>query len=154
MFIRPYEAGDAVALSDLYTRSVLHFGPCAYTSDQVNAWAAASSPEKVTRRCADGRLVLVAMDENGQYLGFGDLENDGHLDFLYIAPEAEGRGVGSALYDALEAHAREVAMPKLFVEASELAKPLLERRGFVVRARNELTLGGVDIHNFSMEKLL
>ena len=97
---------------------------------------------------------LLYIDENGQYLGFGDLENDGHLDFLYIAPEAEGRGVGSALYDALEAHAREVAMPKLFVEASELAKPLLERRGFVVRARNELTLGGVDIHNFSMEKLL
>lgn len=45
-------------------------------------------------------------------------------------------------------------MPKLFVEASELAKPLLERSGFVVLVRNELTLGGVNIHNFSMEKWL
>lgn len=154
MLIRPYRAADAGPLSDLYTRSVLHFGPRAYTTDQVNAWAATSSPEKVARRCADGRLVLVATDENGQYLGFGDLECDGHLDFLYIAPEAEGRGVASALYDALEAHARGRAMPLLFMEASELARPLLERRGFVVQARNELKLGDVDIHNFSMEKQL
>lgn len=154
MLIRPYRAVDAGALSDLYVRSVLHFGPRAYTSNQVNAWAATSSAEKVARRCADGRLVLVAVDENGQYLGFGDLESDGHLDFLYIAPEAEGRGVASALYAALETHARESAMPKLFVEASELARPLLERSGFVVLVRNELTLGGVNIHNFSMEKWL
>jgi putative acetyltransferase len=41
---------------------------------------------------------------------------------------------------------------RIFVEASELARPLFERRGFTLLARNDLVLDGVDIHNYRMEK--
>jgi putative acetyltransferase len=82
----------------------------------------------------------------------GDLEADGHLDFLYSAPEAEGMGVGSALCTAIEERARAERMPRINVEASELAKPLFEKRGFKVICPNDFTIDGVAIHNFSMEK--
>jgi putative acetyltransferase len=149
-----YQPSDATALSELYVRSVLHFGPRAYTQDQVSAWAATSCAEKIASRCMDGRLVLVALDDLGRHLGFGDLEEDGHLDFLYSAPEAEGLRVGSTIYEALERHARNWRIARIYVEASELAKPLLEKRGFVVLGRNDLKLGNVDIYNFRMEKWL
>lgn len=98
--------------------------------------------------------MLVAVDEAGRHLGFGDLEPDGHLDFLYVAPEAEGLHVGASIYAALEEHACKFKMPRIYVEASELAKSFFLRRGFVILGRNDLKLGNVAIHNFRMEKQL
>ncbi|MEJ2790377.1 MULTISPECIES: GNAT family N-acetyltransferase [unclassified Pseudoxanthomonas] len=152
--LRPYRPDDASTLADLYARSVMHYGPRAYTAAQVSAWAATATLEGTAARCTDGRHVLVAQDADGSVLGFGDMEDDGHLDFLYIAPEAEGMRVGSLLYAALEAHALHLHVPRIFLEASELSRPLFERRGFLMLGRNDLSLGGVAIHNYRMEKRL
>jgi putative acetyltransferase len=150
--LRTYRSDDAPLLTDLYARSVLHYGPRAYSAEQVAAWAALATVERTAARCADGRHVLVAQDAAGDVLGFGDLEADGHLDFLYVAPEAEGLHVGSLLYAALEEHACGLGLSRIFVEASELARPLFERRGFLVLGHNDLDLAGVPIHNYRMEK--
>jgi putative acetyltransferase len=152
--LRACRPSDAERLAQLYRRSVSHYGPAAYSSAQVHAWAASISEEKIAARIGDGRHVLVAVDATDDILGWGDLEADGHIDFLYSAPEAQGRRVGTMLYDGLEKHAIAAAMPKLTVEASELARPLFERRGFALLRRNDLLVGGVPIHNFSMEKKL
>jgi putative acetyltransferase len=152
--LRWYEACDAEKLAGLYRRSVLHYGPAAYSAAQVRAWAATVSADKIAERSGDGRLVVVAVDTANNILGWGDLEADGHIDFLYTAPEAGGRGVGSTVLGVLEQHARARSMPRLYVEASVLAQPLFTRRGFVLLRRNELSLRGVAIHNYSMEKRL
>lgn len=150
--IRPYEAADAEKLASLYRRSVLHHGPAAYSPALVRAWAATVSADRIADRSGDGRLVVVAVDSAKNILGWGDLEADGHIDFLYTAPEAAGRGVGSTVLGVLEQHARAQAMPRLYVEASELARHLFAKRGFALLGRNDLSLDGVAIHNFSMEK--
>ena len=152
--LRPYRPTDAAALTALYVRSVRHYGPRAYTPEQVAVWAATADVAHTAARCGDGRYVVVAQDEAGRLLGFADLEADGHLDMLYVAPEAEGQHVGSHLYGAIEAHARRRGLHRIFVEASELARPLFERRGFTLLGRNDLVLDGVDIHNYRMEKRL
>jgi putative acetyltransferase len=150
--LRAYQPSDAAKLASLYHRSVLHYGPQAYSHDQVRVWAETISAEKISARSGDGRHVIVAVDIEDNILGWGDLESDGHIDFLYSAPEAHGCRVGSTLYSALEQHARAMSMPRLYVEASELAKRLFTNRGFVLLHRNDFILGGVAIHNFSMEK--
>jgi putative acetyltransferase len=152
MRIRPYVPVDAPRLAELYARSVRHFGPRAYAPEQVAAWASTPSVERMTARCADGRTVLIAEDPDGTLLGYGDLEGDGHLDFLYTAPEGAGRGVGSALYAALEEVARAQGNARIYVEASELLRPLLERRGFTLVSRNDFTINGVAMHNYSLVK--
>jgi putative acetyltransferase len=42
----------------------------------------------------------------------------------------------------------------LFTEASELARRFLERKGFIVLARQDKVLRGVPIHNYRMAKTL
>jgi GNAT superfamily N-acetyltransferase len=44
-----------------------------------------------------GRRILV-VEEGGEVAGFAELEEDGHLDMLYVRKDAVGRGVGRRLY--------------------------------------------------------
>ena len=97
---------------------------------------------------------MVAVDDDGMIAGYGDLEPNGHIDHLYCRPDAVGTGIGSAIYAALEEAARNAGITILFVEASEGARRLFERRGFKVDARNDFTIDGVAIHNYHMSKLI
>jgi putative acetyltransferase len=153
--IRPYDPRDAADLAVVFFRSVRQVALSAYTPAQVRAWA----PERRTAEWAhgeacDGRLVLVAANENDRAVAYIDLEPNGHIDRVFCAPEAAGQGIASRLYDAVEAAAREQGITSLFTEASELARRLFERKGFVVLERQDLVIRGVPIHNYRMSKAL
>ena len=153
--IRAYDPGDAADLADVFFRSVRQVALSDYTPAQVAAWA----PEPRTAEWAhgeasDGRLVLVAADDNDRAVAYIDLEPNGHIDRVFCAPEAAGQGIASRLYDAVEAVAREQGITRLFTEASELARRLFERKGFVVLERQALVIRGVLIHNYRMAKTL
>jgi putative acetyltransferase len=153
--IRRYRPDDAPALAALFRRSVLGLGPRDYTPAQVAAWAARSpGPEALARRWDDGRAAFVALDGADRPAGFADLEADGHIDLLYVAPEAAGAGTGAALVAAVEREARERGIARLYVEASEAARRLLLRHGFAELRRRDFEIGGVAIHNYAMEKRL
>jgi putative acetyltransferase len=153
--IRVYAPRDAAGLADVFFRSVRQVALAAYTADQVRAWA----PEPRTAEWAhgeasDGRLVLVAANEDDRPVAYIDLEPNGHIDRLFCAPEAAGQGIASRLYDTVEAAAREQGINSLFTEASELARRLFERKGFAVVERQDLVIRGVAIHNYRMAKAL
>lgn len=153
--IRPFRPDDAPALAVLFFHSVREAALRDYSQTQVEAWAPEiADPSRYTDRAKDGRVFLVAVDAKDEPIAYGDLENDGHIDHLYCRPDYVGRGVASALYNRLEAAARARGMPRLYVEASELARRLFERKGFAVENRREFELRGVAIHNYAMFKNL
>ena len=142
-------------MADVFYRSVREVALSDYTGQQVQAWVPERWDEgQEHRRSGDGRLVLVAADESGHVVAFIDLEPDGHIDRLFCAPEAAGRGVASRLYHAIETAAREQGIDRLFTEASELARRFFERKGFMVLERQDMILRGVPIHNYRMAKAL
>ena len=152
---RRYAAADAEAIGRLYFDSVRALGVRAYTEAQVAAWAPAPvAAEQVQARAGDGRLTLVAEDGAGPVAAFGDREADGHVDMLYARPDAAGTGVAGELLDRLIAAAREAGADRLYVEASELARPLFARKGFAVVRRRDFEVRGVAIHNYAMEMRL
>ncbi|MCH4891794.1 MULTISPECIES: GNAT family N-acetyltransferase [unclassified Sphingomonas] len=154
MHIRPFEASDSEALASLFHASVRQAGLAYYSSEQVDAWSPSKpEPDKYVQQARD-RIFLVAVDDDGALAGYGDLEANGHIDHLYCRPDITGQGVGSAIYAALESAAKAAGITTLFVEASEGARRLFERRGFVVEARNDFTYNGVAMHNYSMSKLI
>ena len=153
--LREYRALDAPALAQVFHESVRMLGPRRYSAAQVEAWAPAPrDPADVHARAADGRLTLVAVSPDGEILGYGDLEHDGHIDQLYCSPKAAGAGVAGQLLDALIGRAAGRGLTRLHVEASELARGLFERRGFVIAARQDFELRGVPIHNYAMARSL
>jgi putative acetyltransferase len=153
--IREYRPGDAPQIARLYFDSVRGLGPRRYTAEQVTAWAPSlADPAAVHARASDGRTTLVAVDEADAVLAYGDLQPDGHIDHVYGRPDVAGTGVAAALLDALLARARQAGMSRLFVEASELARGLFERRGFTLTHRRDFELRGVAIHNYALERQL
>jgi putative acetyltransferase len=153
--IRTYEPRDAAGVADVFYRSVREVALSDYTPDQVVAWV----PERLDverghLRSSDGRLVLVAADEQDHVVAFIDLEPDGHIDRLFCAPEAVGQHLASRLYDGIEAAARAQGIGRLYTEASELARRFFERKGFIVLERQDKILRSVPIHNYRMEKAL
>jgi putative acetyltransferase len=155
MRIRRYEARDAAGVVAVYRRSVEALGLRHYTQEQVAAWASLTpDPERMQARLGDGRAVFVAVDDADQPVGFIDLEDDGHIDLLYCAPEVAGAGVAAALYEGVERLARERGMARLYSEASEAALRFFVKRGFTKLYRRDLKIGAVDIHNYAVEKAL
>ncbi|MCB8822245.1 GNAT family N-acetyltransferase [Microvirga rosea] len=155
MRIRKYRDADASGLVELYERSVRGLGPRDYTAAQVEAWASLTpSVEMMRQRYGDGRTAMVATDEQNRLIGFGDIEQDGHIGYFYCAPEVVGLGVAAALYRVLEATAREAGTARIFVEASAAARRFFLRHGLEVLEKREFLLGNVPIHNFAMEKRL
>jgi putative acetyltransferase len=148
---RPYQARDADALAAIYRKSVERLGPRAYRPHQIAAWLSiAPAASELHHLYSDGRYALVAVNPDGAPVGFADLAANGHIRFLYVDPDHAGQGVGRAMIADLLDQARLRAMPCVFSDASELARPIFERAGFANIARQEHEISGVRIHNYHM----
>lgn len=155
MNIRNFRVDDAVALAKILHASVRAVGIKDYTQSQVEAWSPAPvSSQAFIKRIDDGRVVLVAVTDEDEPIGFIELERDGHIDCFYCAPRFVGHGVGSALYARLEEVARAAGLRRLHVEASEGARRFFAHKGFTLIQRRDLERNGVAIHNYLMKKSL
>ncbi len=154
-YIREYQKGDAPHIAQLFYVSVRGLGPLRYTAEQVAVWAPEPiDPATVHAKTIDGRTTLVAVNASSEVIAYADLEDDGHIDHLYCHPDVSGTGVAEQLLDELLVRAIAARMPRLYTEASELAKGVFKRKGFELVCRRDFELRGVPIHNFAMERLL
>ena len=153
--IRPFTAADAAASALMRERSIRQIGARAYSAAQIEAWAARSrDAAALAVRMGDGLQAFIAVDGADAPAGLIDLEDDGHIDMLYTAPEAAGQGIAGRMLAHVEALARKAGIGLLHTEASEVARPVFERHGFEVTHRRDFDIDGVPIHNYKMEKRL
>ena len=153
VLIRDYQRGDAAALTGLFFETVHSVNLHDYSEQQVRAWAPAIPDPNIWHQRMSGRYTLVA-EENGQIAGFVELERDGHLDMLYCQKDAVRRGIGRALYWAVELKAAGLGLERIFTEASITARPFFEHCGFALVCRQTVVRGGIELANFKMEKWL
>lgn len=148
--IRRFRAADAPRLAAIYHVAVHAIGARFYTAAQCRAWSPAPPDPSAYVAKAAQRAFLVAVDAADVPIGYGDLEPDGHIDHLYCHPDHAGTGIGSAVCAALIAAARHDGIPLLYVEASEAARGVFERQGFVLEHRRDFAVAGIAIHNYRM----
>lgn len=152
MQLRLFDPADLPAILALFQGTVRRVNSRDYSLEQVKAWA----PDELNAERWHERLTkavtLVAVLENGEVVGFGDLEANGHIDCLYTHADHQGRGIGGLILAALEEHARALGLQRLFTEASITARPFFEKHGFGVLAEQQVELRGVTFINYRMEK--
>ena len=151
--LRLYRPGDLEELIGLFYQTVRTVNLGDYTQEEVEAWA--PSPESVDRG-AWGKSLLehytVVAQREGKLLGFGDMDDTGYLDRLYVHKDYQGRGAASAMAEALEGYALGRGLRKVTVHASRTARPFFEQRGYRVLYAQQVERRGVPLENFAMEK--
>jgi putative acetyltransferase len=154
--VRDATVGDASAVANLFYNTVLNVNVRDYFLARVEAWAGpAPDPELWDRRITeDGstRRMFVAT-KNDVVVGFAELEEDGHLDTLYVHHEYQGCGIASTLLDRIEAEARRLGLQRLYTEASITAEPFFQSRGFSMVRPQLVEVRGHTFQNFAMEKV-
>jgi N-acetylglutamate synthase-like GNAT family acetyltransferase len=124
-----------------------------YDQRQVDAWAP-SDPDPWRWADTLARRDTLVAEEDGTIVGFGELEDDGHINRFYCHKDHQGRGVGTLLLNALEVAARHKGLERLFTEASITARPFFARKGFQLLRQQTVTVRDVAFVNFQMEKVL
>ena len=147
MRIRPCREADLPALLDVFYRTVHTACAGDYTPAQLSAWAP-ETPD--TARWAEKlrQETFLAAEGGGALLGFGALEG-AYLDLLYVLPDCQGRGVGSALCGFLEHLCPE---SRITVHASRTARPFFEAQGCRLGRSPQVERRGIMLENFVLEK--
>lgn len=127
MRIRRASPGEAGDLSALALRSKALWG-------YDEAFLALCRAELTVGRDQIGALRAHVAEEGGALVGFftiGGSPPDGELVHLYVAPEAIGRGIGTALLRGARELAREEGFRTLLIHADPNAEPFYLGHGAV-----------------------
>ena len=151
--MRPLLPADVPLLAEIFRASIEELAADDYSEAQQEAWASAADDEEAFGARLAGELTLVATHA-GAAIGFAALADNTRIDMLYVHPAAAGQGVATMLCDALEKLAAARGSKELSVEASDTARGFFERRGFVAKTRNTVTLGREWFANTTMVKPL
>ena len=153
MVVRQYRSADLPAIVTLFGRSVREVASRDYTLEQTTAWAPESPDVEGWAKRLSNQSVFVC-EHRRKIVGFTSVEDDGHLDLLYVHPDAQRRGVATALWARVLEWANARSLANVFTEASVTAKPFFEHCGFRVVASQIVQVRGVDTPDFRMEHAL
>lgn len=148
ILLRRYRADDLPALTALFYTTVHTVCAKDYGREKLDAWASGTIDEAAWDASLRAHVSLVA-EADGKIVGFGDMDATGYLDRLYTAADWQGRGVGTAICDALEAA---VSSACYTTHASITARPFFERRGYCVLYAQQVVRRSVTLTNYRMEK--
>ena len=151
--LRPFLGPDVPVLAAIFVAAIEELTGDDYSEAQQQAWASAADDEQQFGSKLASELTLIAMLQNSP-VGFASLKGNDHIDMLYVHPGAVGQGVGALLCDALEKLAGARGASNLTADVSDNAQEFFQKRGYVGKQRNTVTINGEWLANTTMEKAL
>ena len=148
MQLRKYQPSDCAQMAELFYQTVHSVNAQDYTREQLDAWATGEVDSQAWDESFRTHRTIVAT-ENGAIVSFGDMDETGYLDRLYVHKDYQGQGIASAICDELE---RFTAGKTFTTHASITAKLFFQHRGYHVVRKQEVIRRGVALTNFVMEK--
>jgi putative acetyltransferase len=149
MDVFEYSSNRSKEITDLFYESVYAIDSSIYNDEQKAAWA----PEPIDygkweERLSNKRPYMVFI--KGEIAGFIELESNGHIDCAYVSPKYQRMGVATNLLNHVMYIAKNLGLKQLYVEASIVAKPFFEKRGFIVEKKNIVIRQNVELVNYAM----
>ena len=150
MQLRGYKTSDCEQLAELFYRTVHSMNAKDYTEEQLNAWATGKVDLQEWDKSFREHKTIVAI-EGDEIVGFGDMDNTGYLDRLFVHKDHQREGIASAICDKLECS---VHRKRILTHASITALSFFEKRGYVAITEQQVVRSGVPLTNCLMEKEL
>jgi len=150
--IRIAEPSDLESILDCFEASIR--GTCTrhYTSEQIEKWLQGKFNTVRWLDAIKQQYFLVANNKSDSVAGFASLTTQGEIDFMYLRPEVQGKGLASELITRITAKASASQLSRLTTYASLTATPFFEQHGFHLVRSNKVEIEGVSLMNNYMEK--
>ena len=149
MTLRDYCKTDCTELARLFYDTVHTVNDKDYSREQLDAWATGEVNLEAWNKSLQAHNTVVA-EMDGQIVGFGDMDETGYLDRLYVHKDYQRRGVATAICDALEQNTKAA---EFTTHASITARPFFEKRGYTVVKVQQVERRGILLTNFVMKKV-
>ena len=153
MRIRNYKSIDCAEIAKLFYGTVHTINAKDYTKSQFDVWATGSVDMSDWDKSFLEHNTLVA-EHNNIIVGFGDMDDTGYLDRLYVHKDYQGKGIATAIVSGLEEQALKNGICFFTTHASITAKPFFENHGYHVVSENKAVRNGIELINYIMEKQL
>lgn len=147
-----YYNGQFRAVADIFHGAIHQTAAACYTPEQIHAWAPVPIDYDYWRARCELKRPFLCLHDDGTICGFIELDSDGHIDCHYTHPDFNRKGIGATLLRHVIQIAADLSLPRLYVEASQLAKGLYLRHGFDIVRPNQVTRNGVALENWIMER--
>ncbi len=133
MLIASYKPKNLRQILSLFYETVPIAAAKDYTPEQLDAWAPRSlcaADEEKWDSSLSANETLLAWEQD-RLVGFGDADETGYLDRLYVASDRRGTGVGTEILKRLEAYAAKAAAKSMYTHASDRRGPFLSGAGIL-----------------------
>lgn len=147
MEIRTYRSEDCKEMAELFYHTVHTVNAKDYPAEQLDVWATGQVDLERWDRSFREHFSLVAVEDE-RIVGFGDIDETGYLDRLYVHADYQERGIATAICDRLESE----ISGTVTTHASITARPFFESRGYRVIKEQQVERQGIFLKNFVMEK--
>ena len=148
MQLREYMPSDCDQLARLFFQTVHSVNAKDYTKEQLDVWAAGIVDLKEWDESFLKHHTVVAV-ENNEIVGFGDIDDSGYLDRLFVHKNHQHKGIASAICDELE---YSVSGKKITTHSSITARAFFEHRGYRIIREQTVIRKGIALTNYIMEK--
>lgn len=153
MELRRYRPEDLQEIAELFYETIHHVNRKDYSEIQIKVWSD-SRDRLLQSNDFFMRLYTVEAVEQGRIAGYGNIDDTGYLDHLFVHKDFQRMGAASLICEELERYAVLRGMERIEVHASITAKPFFEKRGYRTVKEQQVDVKGILLTNFVMEKIL
>lgn len=149
--LRRYKPEDMPEIAQLFYDTINTVNLKDYTEEQVKAW---SSGYKKLLQINDyfEKIYTIVAVQDDKIIGFGNMDETGYLDFMYVHKDYQGIGVATAINDELERYITAQGIKEFTVHASITSRPFFEKKGYKVEKEQQVVVDGVALTNYAMRK--
>jgi putative acetyltransferase len=151
MEIRRYNRGEESAIWRVYFAATHESNARDYHADLLERWAPHDQDmsQWADRLAQKNPFVAIVDDE---IVGMAEIEPDGFIDYFYVHPRWQNRGIGKALLAILESEAAKLGVQVMSADVSLTAKSFFLSRGFSITEAKSNVILGHPAPNFRMQK--
>lgn len=153
MEIRRYKRGEEAAIWVVCFEATHRSIGRDYPPDLVERWAPRDKDmEEWAKRLRETNPFVAVVGD--KIVGMAEIEANGFIDYFYVHPDWQGKGIGKVLLARLEGEAGKVGVKVIFADVSVTAKGFFLAQGFAVTEAKSNVILGQPAPNFRMEKKL
>ena len=151
MMIRKFVPEDAEKLSQLIVRNLRLVNIRDYSKETIEALATYFAPDTIIDLATNSYTIVCTHE--GHIVGIAVLDKD-RVRNVFVEVEMHKQGVGRLLMAAIEAHAIEINLIKIYLYAGLSAQGFYSKLGYKTINRIEHDLDGNPLPVIKMEKIL